>query len=98
MKFIDYKKVQPISHLVNEFIKEQGWNERVAAVRVIQVWSEIAGNIAEQVKVRKLENGLLTVKASSAIWKTEIRLRADELVKKINEKLGEDIVKEMKIL
>lgn len=53
----------------------------------------ISENFSKSVVIYDLNNGLLVLKVSNPVWKTEIQLRKDQIVEKFNTYLGANIIK-----
>lgn len=56
----------------------------------MQKWGEVVGPaLAERSAPDRYEKGTLWVVATGSAWATEIRLRKEEIVKRLNEAAGE---------
>ena len=53
----------------------------------------ISESFSKSVVIYDLNNGLLILKVSNPVWKTEIQLRKDQIVEKFNTYLGANIIK-----
>lgn len=89
----------PLKAVVDEIVRKFGWEEEMRTESVRMKWAEIVGASAAKVStVKNLdENGVLSVRVDSPVWKSEIWLRRNELVKKLNDKLGYKIIKELNV-
>ncbi|HXH61845.1 MAG TPA: DUF721 domain-containing protein [Fimbriimonadaceae bacterium] len=60
------------------------------AQMAMHLWAEVVGDgLADRAAPDRYERGTLWVVASGSAWAQEIRLRKDEIVKRLNEAAGE---------
>ncbi len=89
-------KPKLLKNVVEELIKEFGWDDKVEESKLDDIWSEIVGEkLAGQAKIKKFENGNLYIDITSSVWRSEILLRKEALRKELNQKVGKDIVKQI---
>lgn len=95
------KKVEKLSSLketLPEVLKKLGLWEKLAEKEIIFKWNKIVGeNFPSVVKPIDIKNNILYLQVPSSEWKTELNYLKDELINKINEKIGIKIVKDIKI-
>ncbi|TYB87277.1 MAG: DUF721 domain-containing protein [Kosmotoga sp.] len=61
-------------------------------------WENIFGKtVSKHCRVKNFDNGLLTIVADDGVWKSELLLRKDQILSKINEMLGARLVKNIRI-
>lgn len=91
---------EPISlqQALSQYLRERGLVNVVKEAEVPAIWNELIGqHAAKSVTELNFENKQLLVRIDSSVWRTELRLRANELRDKINERLNADIVREIVI-
>lgn len=92
------EKLTSLKEFLPEIIKKLGLWDKLAEKEVIFKWKEIVGeNFPYQIQPVDLEKQILYLKVPSAEWKTELNYFKDELINKINEKIGLKVVKDIKI-
>jgi predicted nucleic acid-binding Zn ribbon protein len=65
---------------------------------VFSNWSTlVGGDIAEHTKPVALEGGALTVQAESTAWATQLRLLQRQILKRIADGVGNDVVRRIKV-
>jgi len=65
--------------------------------RVQRVWGQAAGaTIAEAGLPTAERNGVLTITCSDAVWAQELDLMGSNLVSRLNEALGEELVQRLR--
>ena len=92
----DFKDFVKVNEVLEEIVDKYGWKDRLFLAKIINFWQEISVGIpAAHVRIWKFEGGQLFMSVKSAAWRNEIFLRKDEIVKKINEKIGQNAVNEL---
>ena len=95
---IGNNKPQSLKTLLSDLIESKGWSDKIDEGRLPDIWDEVVGeHIAKATKVRKFENGVLFVSTDSSTWRSEIKLMAPMLIEKLNEKIGKNLIKELKV-
>ena len=86
-----------IKEALERTIKEMGLRQGIEQCEAISCWSEAVGQkIAEKSKAHKIIKGTLYVKAKNPIWSQQLSLMSEDLKKKINEKMGNKVVKQIR--
>jgi len=63
------------------------------------VWDDVVGaKVSENTTPEKVEAGTLYIKAINPTWRQELVFKKEEILKKLNKKLGEKIIKEIKFI
>lgn len=92
------KKYKPesIKNIIQEFIADEGLEELVAIGTLRNNWEDIVGKqLAPEINIISLQNGTLWLKIINPNWKTEVFLRRENLLKKINSYLQTETIKEL---
>lgn len=78
---------------LSAFLEQRGWIQEVSVGGVIGRWREVVGDdIADHCEPLTFENGILTVRASSTAWATQIRLLVPQLLGVLEREVGQDVV------
>jgi len=84
---------------LDQFVTERGWVGDVAVGAVIGRWSQIVGpDIAQHCAPLDFVDGVLTVRADSTAWATQLRLLSSSLLTRLAEEVGEDTVGEIRVV
>lgn len=84
---------------LEELVAERGWKVDIAVGSVIGRWPEIVGpQVAEHCSPVEFEAGVLTVRADSTAWATQLRLLSSSLLGRLAEDVGEGTVSELRIV
>ncbi len=95
---VDDRDPQPLGRVAPRIAADQGWAERLAGGQVFGRWAALVGDeIAEHTKPVALQEGVLTVQAVSTAWATQLRLLQRQIIQRIADGLGKDVVRRIKV-
>ena len=84
---------------LDQFVVERGWAGDVAVGAVIGRWPQIVGlEIAQHCTPVDFIDGVLTIRADSTAWATQLRLLSSSLLGRLAEDVGEGTVGELRIV
>lgn len=90
-------KTQIIGNVFTQLFHELGITKAIQQNMAVSRWAEIVGErIAEVSEAEKIENGILFVKVSSPVWRSELVFMKSNLISSVNEALAKNIVKDIK--
>jgi predicted nucleic acid-binding Zn ribbon protein len=86
-----------LAAVLKKVLKNKGWEKKVREHRVFEVWEdEVGGPIAENTRPKSVSRGVLFVIAKSSVWVQELTLKKPEIMKRLNSRLGEALIKDIK--
>lgn len=89
----------PLGAGIEKLIEERAWRVDVQAGAVFSRWAQIVGaEVAEHSAPTSFEEAVLTVRADSTAWATQLRLLSSTLLGSIEQQVGHDVVRELRIL
>ena len=92
------QQAQAIGDIVAEFLRESGLEKPLMERQVVASWNDVMGKtVADLTRSVELKDGVLTVKISSAALKAQLFECRREVVKKMNDVVGCEVVKEVKL-
>ena len=81
---------------LEKFVSDRGWQVDVAVGSVIGRWPEIVGpDVAEHVQPVSFDGGVLTLRAVSTAWATQMRLLTSVLLGRLEKEVGAGTVTEI---
>jgi predicted nucleic acid-binding Zn ribbon protein len=87
-----------MSEGVESLLRRMGWTEQVEVAAVTARWREVIGDqIADHCEPVSFDEGVLTLRASSTAWATQLTLMAGQIRHRLNEEFGREIVSELRI-
>lgn len=89
----DDRDPQLLDQTLGRLFEERGWTEDLRVHGAVARWEGIVGSsVAAHVIAEAYEDGVLRVAADSTAWATEMKLLAPQLVRRLNEELGEGTI------
>ena len=96
--FEEGREPLPMSASVESLLRRMGWTETVEVAAVTARWREVIGDqIADHCEPISFDDGVLTLRASSTAWATQLTLMAGQVRHRINEEFGREVVRELKV-
>src|SRR5690625_4206964 len=90
----DDRDPQSLGTTVDRLVGEHGWGTDIAVHGVIARWDQIVGpEIAAHIRPEGYAEGVLTVRADSTSWATQMRMLAADVVKRLNQSIGDGTVR-----
>lgn len=78
---------------------EHAWTEPLSVGGVVGRWREVVGDqIADHTTPETFEDGLLVVRADSTTWAANLRLLVPQLLARLAQEVGPDVVREIRVL
>ena len=88
-----------ISDALVAFLRENDLEQSVLDVQVEEAWPRVMGaTIAQMTRSIEVKNGMLVVHVNSAALKAQLFENRFELVRKLNEAVGANAIKDCRIL
>jgi len=95
----DDRDPQTLSRAVHRLIDAKGWAADVNVRTLLARWALLVGpSLAEHSRPERYADAELTVRTDSTAWATQLRNMAPQLVAMLNEQLGSNTVKLVRVL
>jgi len=95
----DDRDPQTLDATLGRFVTEQGWQTEVRVHGVFTRWPAIVGReVADHVTPESYADGRLVVRTDSTAWATQMKLLAANVVRRLNDELGEGTVEVIDVL
>ncbi|MEO5906508.1 MAG: DUF721 domain-containing protein [Saprospiraceae bacterium] len=90
---------RPLKDWLKIFAQSPQIRSRLYQTRVEKMWKEVMGPVIQNYTRRiKLDGQVLMIYVDSSPLKAELSTMKETIMKSVNERLGEDFVKEVRIL
>jgi predicted nucleic acid-binding Zn ribbon protein len=87
-------QLESVGAVLDQSLKRLDLAPRLDEYGVWPIWNEIVGNtIARNAQPEKIRNGTLFIKVSSPVWMQQLQFMKDMIADKLNQRLKQDIVK-----
>ena len=89
----DDRDPQALGSSVRRLVDDHGWDVDLRVHGVVGRWDQIVGpGVAEHCRPESFAGGRLVVRTDSTAWATQLRLLAADVVRRLNEELGDGTV------
>lgn len=89
---------QGVGRIFQRLLADRGWTQPVAVGGVLARWRELVGpEIADHCSAETFENSIVHIRCDSTAWATNLRLMAPEVIRMLNERLGDGVVTRLEI-
>lgn len=83
---------------MDRLLVDRGWNVDVAVGAVMGRWASIVGDdVAAHCTPVTFSDGVLTVRADSTAWATQLRLMSSSILGRLESEVGKDTVLELRV-
>ncbi len=87
---------KPLKELVKDYLDDVPHRKRLKRGMILSLWDETVGeSIAKQTQNLRFENSKLIMNVKNPAWRQEIHMKRYSIAKKLNDKVGEKIIKEI---
>tara|TARA_B100000700_G_scaffold328895_1_gene448323 strand:+ start:1822 stop:2097 length:276 start_codon:yes stop_codon:yes gene_type:complete len=91
--------MQQLKSAINRFLKKNGLDRGVNQQNAILIWEETVGKtIASNTTAESVEHGILTVKTTSPTWRQELIFKKQDIIQRLNTKLGNNTIREIRFI
>ncbi len=95
----DDRDPQPLAQAVDRLVADRGWQTQAAVGGVMARWDSVVGaDVAAHCAPESYDETVLTVRADSTAWATQVRLLAAQLVQRLNDECGAGSVTRVMVL
>ena len=82
-----------------EFLRDSGLEQSVLEVQIVEAWPKVMGDVVTHLtRSVEVKDGMLIVRVNSAALKTQLFENRFELVRKLNEAVGAQVIRDCRIL
>lgn len=89
-------KTQNIGEVIQACLQEMGLDQKLKEVELMNNWEEVVGPMISRKTTRmEIKSGKLILYIQSSVVKNELMMLRETLRNRLNEKAGEEIIKEI---
>lgn len=90
-------RVKSIKQVLGSFLRKAGLEERYEENLAIAFWDGAVGKeIARHTEPQKVSQGIVFVKVDTDVWRSELVYFKNEIIQRLNKKIGKKIIQEIK--
>ncbi len=91
--------MQSLKTAINSMLKKFGIDGAIAQNKALNIWNEIVGDtVARNTQPERVEHGVIIVKVSSPTWRQELHFQKKEIIQKINNTIGKNVIKDIRFI
>ena len=84
---------------IEDAVEGAGIKSALNQERAIILWGAVVGEVVFNVaKAEKIESGTLTVRVETSVWRQELHMQKEEIIKKINKKIGTTAIRDIRFI
>ena len=88
-----------LTEAIVNYLRESGLEKSVLEVQVEEAWPQVMGDVVTRLtRSVEVKDGVLYVRVNSAALKAQLFENRFELVRKLNEAVGAEVLKDCRIL
>ncbi len=90
--------IKPIGQVIREHLQRLDESGKLSETIALTAVDDVLGKeFASLIKDRRIENGVLFLKTDSAALRSELFASRSQLMQKLNEKTGKNVIKDVRI-
>ena len=90
-------KIARVGGMVKPTLQGLGVQEKVLEQQALAKWKSVVGKqIAASTNAESVREGILFICCKSSMWSSELSLHKDDIVKRLNEAIGKQVVKDIR--
>ena len=91
--------MQSLKTAIDSMLRKFGIENAIAQNNVLNIWNEIVGEkVAKNTEPDRVEHGVVIVKVSSPTWRQELFLQKKEIINKINNTVGKNVIRDIRFI
>ena len=91
--------MEHISGALKKLIKKEGIENEINQQKAIDLWGDVVGQkIKENTEPLEIQFGIMTVKTKNPVWRQELQIQKEDIIKSINKKLIKATIKDLRFI
>ena len=88
-----------LKQAIEEAIDSTGIKSALSQEAAVVLWGSVVGEAVSSVtKAERVESGVLIVKVETAVWRQELHMQKEEIINKVNKKIGTRAIREIRFI
>jgi len=97
MKARGSSRTKSVGDAIEELVAQLGIKKKLREQDAFVVWDQAVGErIAKVATPTRMLRGTLLVSVKSGAWRNELSMRKQEIIRRINELVGDEVLKDIK--
>ena len=91
--------MEQLKSALNTALKRENLDKAVRQNKALFIWEDVVGkSVAKNCTPEEVKHGTLIVRALTPVWRNEIAIKKNEIIEKLNSKLGKKTIKDLRVL
>ncbi len=91
--------MQSLKIAIDSMLKRFGIDKAIAQNKALNIWNEIVGDtVAKNTQPDRVEHGVIIVKVSSPTWRQELYFQKKEIIQKLNNTIGKNVIRDIRFI
>ena len=88
-----------LKQAIEEAIDSTGIKSALSQEAAVVLWGSVVGEAVSSVtKAERVESGVLIVKVETPVWRQELHMQKEEIINKINKKIGTKAIRDIRFI
>ena len=84
---------------IEEAVDGAGIKSALDQETAVTLWGTVVGDVISAItRAEKVEAGTLIVRVETSVWRQELHMQKEELIKKINKKTGTKAIRDIRFI
>lgn len=89
--------MQRLGPAIEDLLGKLGISGKIREYDAVAHWPGVVGQQVNRVtEAQSIKNGVLLVRVTNGPWRNELQLLKPDIIRKLNESLGEELVKDIR--
>lgn len=89
-------EAKSIAQIIGDFMQQEDIEDAVLEQKALRLWQQVVGpGVNRMTTERYVENGVITVKISSAALRNDLMLTRTAIIAQLNELVGKPVIREI---
>lgn len=86
-----------VGQAIEELAQNFGIRSKLQQYEAVNQWASIVGqHIAKESEAVRIEKGVLIVRVRTGVWRNELNMRKQEIIDRLNQAIGNEVVKDIR--
>ena len=91
--------MEQLKSALNTALKRENLDKAMRQNKALFIWEDVVGKpVAKNCTPEEVKHGILIVRALTPVWRNEIAIKKNEIIEKLNSKLGKKTIKDIRVL
>ena len=91
--------MEQLKSALNTALKRERLDKAMRENKTLFIWEDVVGkSVAKNCTPEEVKHGTLIVRALTPVWRNEIAIKKNEIIEKLNSKLGKKTIKDIRVL